>query len=72
MCPLARGLSYFRPKVDLSCTFLMQILTDYDLSKTQGVWLTVLAEPSGKGTAVSCIAIRFLHLQTLMGFQIEF
>lgn len=49
MCPLAHGLSYFRPKVDLSCTFLMQISTDYDLSKTQGVWLMVLAEPNGKG-----------------------
>lgn len=37
MCPLARGLAYFRPKVDLSCTFFMQILTDYELSKIQGV-----------------------------------
>lgn len=34
MYPLARGLAYFRPKVDLSCIFLMQILTDYELSKS--------------------------------------
>lgn len=51
MCPLACGLAYFRPKVDLSFTFLMQILADYELSKTQGVWLRVLAEPSRTGTA---------------------
>lgn len=72
MCPLARGLAYFRPKADLSCTFLVQILTDYELSKTQGVCLRMLAEPSRKGTAVPCIPVRFLHLWTLTGFQIDF